>query len=196
MKRDFSCESAANSLLRVCRATTGRLRGFLYRRLWMFADGTKTGIVFGAHPRLLNTKAMQFGQSVHFGLMARLECYGGMGPGGEPRLRVGDGTSFGDYCHIGAANKVVIGRHVLGASGILILDHSHGNPKEDLIKDNVINPKMRGLMSRGEIVVGDNVWIGEGAIILAGSRIGEAAIIAARAIVRGEVPARSIYYGE
>lgn len=196
IKRDFTAESLVNWILRALRAAMGRWRGFFYRSLHMFAEGTGADLVFGVCPRLINTKAMRLGRSVHFGAMARLECYGGLASDGQPRLLIGDATSFGDYCHIGVANRVVIGRRVLGASHILILDHNHGTPKMDIANENVSDPKTRELMSRGEVIIDDDVWIGEGVIILAGSYIGVGAIIAAHTIVRGKIPAKSIYCGE
>jgi lipopolysaccharide O-acetyltransferase len=196
MKRDFSAESPFNWIWRAWRAAMGRLRGLVYRGVGLFAAETGGDLVFGAGPRFINTRAMRFGRSVHFGLHARLECFGGIGPDGEPRLSIRDGTSFGDYCHVGAANRVCIGRRVLGASNILILDHNHGTPKADLANVATSDPKARELVSRGEVIIGDDVWIGEGVIILAGSRIGDGAIIAAHAVVRGHVPERSIFYGE
>ncbi len=42
---------------------------------------------------------------------------------------------------------------------------------------------------RGDVLVEDNVWIGAGVVVLPG------AIIAAGAVVRGEVPSNTIYGG-
>jgi virginiamycin A acetyltransferase len=49
--------------------------------------------------------------------------------------------------------------------------------------------------NKGDIVVGNDVWIGYEAIICAGAKIGDGAIIASRSIVKGEVPPYSIYGG-
>jgi len=138
---------------------------------------------------------MHLGRSVHFGICARLECYGGFAINGSPKLKIGNGSSFGDYCHIGVLDSVTIGKNVLGASGILIIDHNHGNPKMDIGTGEVSDPKSRPLISKGSIIIEDNVWIGEGVIILGGSIIGSGAIIAANSIVKGEVEKRSIYFG-
>ena len=45
------------------------------------------------------------------------------------------------------------------------------------------------------IVIGDDVWIGTGAVILAGVTIGKGAIIAAGAVVNRDVPAYTIVGG-
>ena len=42
--------------------------------------------------------------------------------------------------------------------------------------------------SKGDIIVGDDIWIGYGAVILSGITIGQGAIIGAGAIVTKNVP--------
>lgn len=48
---------------------------------------------------------------------------------------------------------------------------------------------------KGEITVGNDVWIGEGARILDGVTIGNGAIIAAGTVVTKDVPAYALYAG-
>jgi maltose O-acetyltransferase len=45
------------------------------------------------------------------------------------------------------------------------------------------------------VVVGDDVWIAHGAVIEAGARIGPGSVVAAAAVVRGDVPPRSLAIG-
>lgn len=49
--------------------------------------------------------------------------------------------------------------------------------------------------SKGDIVVGNDVWIGYKAVILSGVRIGDGAIIGARAVVTRDVPPYTIVGG-
>jgi virginiamycin A acetyltransferase len=49
--------------------------------------------------------------------------------------------------------------------------------------------------NRGDTIVGNDVWIGMEALILPGSRIGDGAIIGARAVVSGEVPPYAVVVG-
>ncbi len=49
--------------------------------------------------------------------------------------------------------------------------------------------------NKGDIVVGNDVWIGYEAVILAGVTIGDGAIIGARAVVTGDVPPYTIVGG-
>ncbi|WP_394198688.1 acyltransferase [Litoreibacter albidus] len=50
-------------------------------------------------------------------------------------------------------------------------------------------------MAEASIHIGDNVWIGAGAIILPGSRIGSNAVVAAGAVVRGIVATGEVVAG-
>lgn len=47
--------------------------------------------------------------------------------------------------------------------------------------------------SKGPIIVGDDVWIGYGSIILSGTTIGQGAVIAAGSVVTKNVPPYAIY---
>lgn len=49
--------------------------------------------------------------------------------------------------------------------------------------------------SKGNIVIGDDVWIGERALILSGVTIGQGAVIGAGAIVAKDVPPYAIFVG-
>jgi len=51
------------------------------------------------------------------------------------------------------------------------------------------------LTCRGDVVIGNDVWIGFDTIILSGSKIGNGAIIGANSVVRGEIPAYAIAAG-
>jgi acetyltransferase-like isoleucine patch superfamily enzyme len=46
----------------------------------------------------------------------------------------------------------------------------------------------QGISTR-PVTIGDDVWIGHGAVILSGVSIGEGSIIAAGAVVTGDIPA-------
>lgn len=58
-----------------------------------------------------------------------------------------------------------------------------------------VNDVSRAWDNKGDIVVGNDVWIGYEAVILAGVTIGDGAIIGARAVVAGDVPPYTIVGG-
>ena len=58
-----------------------------------------------------------------------------------------------------------------------------------------MNPNDRPLYSKGPIIIGDCVWIGERAVILGGVKIGNGAIIGANSVVTHDVPENGIAVG-
>lgn len=109
-----------------------------------------------------------------------------------PLLSIGDGCSIGEYSHITCANKVTIGNGLLTGRFILITDNSHGSSSIEGIDTP---PLSRKVISKGEVIIKDNVWIGDKATILPGVTIGKGAIIAANAVVTKDVPDYTIVAG-
>ena len=75
---------------------------------------------------------------------------------------------------------------------VLISDNSHG---EICAEEQSVPPLDRQLVSKGEVVIGNNVWIGDKVAILAGVRIGDGAIIGANSVVTKDVPANCVVGG-
>ena len=110
----------------------------------------------------------------------------------SPQIKIGDNCCIGAQSHITAINKIVIGNNLLTGPRVLISDNSHG---ESVLCMLDIAPKSRPLYSKGSIVIEDNVWIGEGAMILSNVHIGKGAIIACNSVVVSDVPAYSVVAG-
>ena len=94
--------------------------------------------------------------------------------------------------HIGCIDEVRIGNNVLMASRIYISDHFHGNTSIETLK---LAPLERPLISKGPVIIEDNVWIGEGVCIMPGVKVGRNAVIGANAVVTKDVPPYSIAVG-
>lgn len=109
-----------------------------------------------------------------------------------PSIIIGDNVAMGSDVHIGAIGRIVIGNNVLLGSRVFISDHSHG--RLDVTDINEVAIK-RKLYSKGDIIIEDNVWIGEGCIILPNVKIGQNSIIGANAVVTKDVPQNSIVVG-
>lgn len=58
-----------------------------------------------------------------------------------------------------------------------------------------IPPAKRLIYSKGEIIIEDNVWIGDKATILAGVKIGEGSVIGANTVVTKDIPPYSVAVG-
>lgn len=105
--------------------------------------------------------------------------------GSGKTLAVGDDCEFGDQLHVVAYHSVTIGNRVLLASNVFISDTDHGcYSGED--QSSPDKPPRERTLSMAPVVIGDNVWIGENAVILAGSHIGRGCIIGANSVVHGE----------
>lgn len=103
-----------------------------------------------------------------------------------PKIVIGDDCSIGTGAHITAVNRIELGRNVLTGKYVLITDNSHGEADAGQLD---VAPNKRPLVSKGPVVIEDNVWIGEKASILPGVHIGRGAIIGAGAVVTKDVPA-------
>lgn len=111
---------------------------------------------------------------------------------GIPDLSIGDGVSLGEYSHVTCANRVIIGNRVLTGRYLLITDNAHGTSDRKTLD---IPPLNRKVYSKGEVIIGDDVWIGDRAVVLPGVKIGKSAIIGANAVVTRDVPAYTIVGG-
>lgn len=109
-----------------------------------------------------------------------------------PKLVIGENCDIGQFNHITCVNKIIIGNGVLTGRWVTITDNSHGNSTyESLIQ----RPSLRKVESKGEVIIGNNVWIGDKCTILPNVNIGEGAIIAANSVVTKSVPAFSVVGG-
>ena len=109
-----------------------------------------------------------------------------------PKLTIGDGFAVSDYCHIGCSNEITIGKNVLIGSRVLIEDHNHGDRK-GWVSD--VPKKDLPIVSKAPIYIGDNVWICDGAVVLAGAHIGNNCVVGAGAVVNTVVPDNSVAVG-
>lgn len=115
--------------------------------------------------------------------------------------------------------RITVGRHTYGRLNISVFDHSNekiltigsfcsiagnvqficgGNHYQNRFLNFPIEKKFfdkTEALSKGEIVIGDDVWIGTNALILSGVTVGQGAIIAAGAVVSKDVPAYSVVAG-
>lgn len=116
--------------------------------------------------------------------------------------------------------KVTVGKETYG--GLRVIDYSNSDYKLEIgsfcsiggdvtfllggehnlktfstypIKAKITSPGVFEAGSKGNIIVGDDVWIGHGTTVLSGVEIGQGAVIAAGSVVNKNVPAYSIVGG-
>lgn len=109
-----------------------------------------------------------------------------------PEIKIGNQCSFGAYNHITCINKIEIGDNFLSGKWVTITDNSHGNTDYASMQTH---PNHRELVSKGPVIIGKNVWVGDKATILPGVTIGDGAVVAANAVVTKNVPAYSVVGG-
>lgn len=110
----------------------------------------------------------------------------------SPTISIGSNCNIGQYSQITACNHIKIGNGVLTGRFVLISDNAHGNLSKE---ESMIPPLKRELISKGEVIIGNNVWIGDKVSILSGVHIGDNVIVAANAVVTRDVPSNSLVAG-
>lgn len=147
-------------------------------------------VFFGKRIKMDYPQCISFGRNVKVGddsLFLPVTRYAGIQY--CPKISFGDGCKIGVRNSFAAIKGIVIGKDVLFAGFVHITDHSHGYENVNIpISDQT-------LISKGEVVIEDQCWLGFGCEILSGVRIGKHSIVAARAVVTKDVPAYSIVAG-
>ena len=106
----------------------------------------------------------------------------------EGEVHIGAKTVLGQECTISAFQHVKIGRECVIADRAMFIDFDHGSVEVD-------RPiRQQGIYKR-DVDVGANVWIGYGACILRGVRVGDNAIIGTNSVVTRDVPANAVVGG-
>jgi acetyltransferase-like isoleucine patch superfamily enzyme len=106
----------------------------------------------------------------------------------EGEVRIGAKTVLGQECTISAFQHVAIGRECVVADRVMLIDFDHGSVE-------VERPiRLQGIYKR-DVDVGHNVWIGYGACLLRGVRVGDNAIIGTSAVVTRDVPDNAVVGG-
>jgi acetyltransferase-like isoleucine patch superfamily enzyme len=157
------------------------------RRFAAFGPGSlltfPTGSIYGEQWIVIGDRTML---ADHVTVCAGLAPGHDLGP--DPVLRIGDGCVIGRGSHIIAHHSIDIGDDVYTGPYVYITDqnHSYADPDLPIGSQWPVNTAVR---------VGSGSWLGTGAIILPGARIGRNVVVAAGAVVRGEVPDRCVVAG-
>lgn len=103
-------------------------------------------------------------------------------------------VTIGDRCLIGRGSGIVghlsisIGNDVWTGHHVYITDQNHD------YRDVTIPISQQSQPER-PVEIGDGSWIGHGAVILPGARIGRHVVIGANSVVTGEIPDYSVAVG-
>tara|TARA_R110002111_G_scaffold253374_1_gene318574 strand:+ start:795 stop:1469 length:675 start_codon:yes stop_codon:yes gene_type:complete len=108
-----------------------------------------------------------------------------------PELIVGEDSFIGSQCFFCVAERIEIGRHCLIAAETTIRDND-GHPLDAARRRENVRLNAEEVKA---VSIGDDVWIGNRAMILKGVTIGDRAIVASCAVVTKDVAADTIVAG-
>jgi acetyltransferase-like isoleucine patch superfamily enzyme len=124
---------------------------------------------------------VRYGRFVWIGDGTKIRCH-------EGEVEIGEKTVIGQECTISAYRRVRIGEQCVIADRAMFIDFDHGVVEVD-------RPiRVQGIYMR-DVEVGSNVWIGYGACVLRGVRVGDNAIVGTNSVVTKDVPANAVVAG-
>ena len=105
-------------------------------------------------------------------------------------------TDFGKNTRVGRDVFINMGCKFQDQGGITIGDRALiGHNVVIATLNHALDPRHRADLLPAPVVIGDDVWIGANATILAGVTLGDGAVVAAGAVVTKDVAARTIVGG-
>src|ERR1700761_7249103 len=159
---------------------------YLWRR-WLTGSGHRwrtDGFVFfgrGLEMEIAPKGRVEFGRFVWIGDRTKVRCH-------EGRIESGQKTVIGQECTFTAYQRIRIGEQCVIADKAMFIDFDHGVVEvERPIRE-------QGIYKR-DVEVGSNVWIGYGACILRGVRVGDNSVIGTNSVVTKDVPANAVVGG-
>ncbi len=183
--------------------------GFAFRKIFfpLLFKKIGKGVVFGRNMTIRHPKKIEIGHNVVFDDNTVIDAKGENNTG----LKIGDNVligrnttisckggdiEIGDYSNIGPGNIIIsestikIGKYVFTAGHMyMIAGGTHAFDRTD------IPIWKQPSISKGGIIVEDDVWIGASTTILDGVKIGTGAIIGAAALVRKPIHPYTINVG-
>lgn len=181
-------------MYRICQI----VRGYIYSRIFY-----TNGLLIGKNFLLNNKKNFYLGKDIsiednvsiisngivklsdgaNIGADTTIRCYPV-----DSKFEVGKNFTCGRFCFFGAAGGITIGNDVLMAQNIRIHAQNHNYDNRNiLIRD-------QGTTKLG-VKIGNDCWIGSGAVILDGVTIGQGCVIGANTTVTKDVEPYSIVVG-
>lgn len=124
---------------------------------------------------------ISIGNNVYVYKGARIQTianWAGNGKFGE--LYIGNGTSIEQFCHIVAADRIIIGDECVFSAFVYISDCSHQFTPGVRIMDTELICK--------PVTIGKHCFIGIGSYILPGVNLGNNVVIGANSVVTSDIP--------
>jgi acetyltransferase-like isoleucine patch superfamily enzyme len=156
-------------------------RRFLTRAGWRWRTDGPLFLGSGLELQIAPRGRVELGRFVWIGHGSKIRCHEGV-------VEIGAKTVIGQECTISAYRRVRIGEQCVIADRAMFIDFDHGVVE-------VERPiRTQGIYMR-DVEVGSNVWIGYGACILRGVRVGDNSIVGTNSVVTRDVPANAVVAG-
>ena len=139
-----------------------------------------------------NFKDLRLSNNCRFGGVGKIICQGGvevldnaavMSATKDSVINIGKNVFINRNAIVACRKRVVIGQDTVIGPNVVIYDHDHRFDANGRVKENASSP-----YKEDDVIIGKNVWLGAGSIILRGTVIGDNTIIAAGAVVKGRIP--------
>ena len=121
-----------------------------------------------------SNRGIEIGSGVFLGRGTILSCKDG-------DITLGDHVNFGFHCEVFSGSSVSVGAYGLFAAYTYLVGGGHEFDRPDL-------PVIEQARSSRGITLGRNVWLGTGAKVLDGVRIGSDVVVGANAVVTQDLP--------
>ena len=157
----------------------GRLRAGLLR-----LRGARVGAKTGLGARCIVDRAL--GVTIGERVMLEPDVYLKL-VSDTAKLEIGDHTFVGRGVEFDVLGRISIGEHTLIAPRCFITDHAHG-VASGLRMDQQPTAVL-------EVVIGSDVWLGAGTVVLPGVRIGDGAVVGANSVVTADVESMCVVAG-
>ena len=156
-------------------------RRFLTRPGWRWRTDGLLFLGSKLELQIARRARVEFGRFVWIGRGTKIRCHEGV-------VEIGAKSVLGQECTISAYRRVRIGEECVIADRAMFIDFDHGVVE-------VERPiRKQGIYMR-DVEVGSNVWIGYGACVLRGVRVGDNSIVGTNSVVTRDVPANAVVAG-
>jgi len=187
----------ANNLRRplpdLCRYVAAKLSSSIWR-LYLKQVGRGFHVCHGA--QLQGGASIVIGDGFYAGPMLWIEAVRSYREHRfDPVIEIGSNVVCSQSVHIAATTRVTIHDGVLLGSRVHITDHGHGTYSGPVQDSPATPPQLRRPSEGRPVVIGANVWLGDGVVVLPGVSIGEGSIVGANSVVSRDLPAGVIAVG-
>jgi acetyltransferase-like isoleucine patch superfamily enzyme len=111
-------------------------------------------------------------------------------------IRMGEGSWMGWGCSVRGDGNLVIGKYCAIGESVRVITSNHDMDRltmNYLVQDKLVGERFHS--AKSGVVIGNDVWIGDSAILLPGITIGDGAVIGAGAVVSRSVDPYTVAAG-